>query len=69
MSVNNSQKGDGTMGILAAVEDPATVSEVLLTNTTNFVPEMLAVAGVGLGIGVVVLLLRRGWRLFKGFLS
>ncbi|WP_183407645.1 hypothetical protein [Nocardioides marmoriginsengisoli] len=31
--------------------------------------DLLGVAGVGLGIGATIFVLRKGWRLLKGFTS
>jgi len=48
---------------------PTTASGVIEAEVGNLQTEILAVAGTGLGIGVIVFALRKGWRLLKGFTS
>lgn len=46
-----------------------TAQSTLTTAVDTLDEQLLAVAGTGLAIGVVVFALRRGWRLLKGFAS
>lgn len=48
---------------------PTTASGVIDGAVTDLKPELLAVAGTGLGIGVILFALRKGWRMLKGFTS
>lgn len=56
--------------VLAAV--PAVAGDAvstITTATTDFLPSLLTVGGIGIGIGAGVLLLRRGWGLVKGLIK
>lgn len=48
---------------------PATPESIIGDAVSDMKPELLAVAGTGLGIGVTLFVLRKGWRLLKGFTS
>jgi hypothetical protein len=48
---------------------PATPLSVITGVTDDMKDDLLAVAGVGLGIGATIFVLRKGWRLLKGFTS
>lgn len=39
----------------------------ITTATANFLPDLMAVGGVAIGIGAGVLLLTRGWGLLRRF--
>ena len=51
------------------MSSPTTPGGVIDAETSGLKGDLLAVAGTGLGIGVVLFVLRKGWRLFKGFTS
>jgi len=44
------------------------VTPVITAATTDLQTTLLAVGGVAIGIGAVVLALRKGWRFFKGMI-
>ena len=46
-----------------------TVTSTLTGAVDGMSDDLLAVAGVGLGIGATLFVLRKGWRLLKGFTS
>jgi LPXTG-motif cell wall-anchored protein len=48
---------------------PADPTSVISAATGDMSDQLLSVAGVGLGIGVTIFVLRKGWRLLKGFTS
>lgn len=48
---------------------PATPVSVVTDAATGMSDDLLGVAGVGLGIGATIFVLRKGWRLLKGFTS
>jgi hypothetical protein len=48
---------------------PTTPSGVITSEVGDMTPELLSVAGIGLGVGVTLFVLRKGWRLLKGFTS
>lgn len=51
-------------------DEPTTlsgVSDALTGAIADLGPELLIIGGVAVGVGVIVLLLRRGWGLIKGF--
>jgi hypothetical protein len=48
---------------------PTTPSGVIDAEIGDMKPELLLVAGSGLGIGVIIFVLKKGWRLLKGFTS
>lgn len=48
---------------------PASPTSVITDAVGDMEGELLTVAGVGLGVGVVIFVLRKGWRLLKGFTS
>lgn len=48
---------------------PATPVSIVSDAADGMSDDLLAVAGVGLGIGAVIFVLRKGWRLLKGFTS
>jgi len=48
---------------------PATPLSTITSATSGMGDDLLAVAGVGLGIGVTVFVLRKGFRLLKGFVG
>lgn len=43
------------------------ITPMVTTATVDLLPSLLGVATLGLVVGGVVLALRRGWGLFKGF--
>jgi hypothetical protein len=43
--------------------DPAVTT--ITTATTSLLPDLLAVGGAAIGVGVGVYILRRGWQFFK----
>ncbi len=43
--------------------------DTITTALSNMQGELLQVGAVGLGIGVAIFGLRRGWKLVKGFVS
>lgn len=53
------------MYALSAATPVSTITEAAAGLDT----QLLSVAAVGLGIGVTLFVLRKGWRMFKGFTS
>lgn len=51
------------MGILASAPTPLSV---ITGATSDLLPQLLAVGGVGIVVGAGILVLRRGWGFFKG---
>lgn len=47
----------------------ATPVDTITTAASGMDAQLLGVAAVGLGVGVTVFVLRKGWRLLKGFTS
>jgi hypothetical protein len=47
---------------------PTTVS-VITDAVDGLKDDLLAIAGVGLGIGAAIFALRKGWKLVKGFVN
>jgi len=50
----------------APITDP---SDVVTGAADDLKPELMEVAGVGLGVGVAIFALRKGWSLLRGFTS
>lgn len=48
---------------------PPTAESTIDTAVSGLSDDLLAVAGIGLGIGVVIFALRKGWGLLKSFTS
>ncbi|MGV1010419.1 MAG: hypothetical protein ACOYBY_17770 [Dermatophilaceae bacterium] len=46
-----------------------TATSVITSAVSGMDTQLLSVAGVGLGVGVTLFVLRKGWRLVKGFTS
>lgn len=46
---------------------PADPTSVVTSAAEGMGDDLLAVAGVGLGVGALVFVVRRGWGLLKGF--
>lgn len=44
-------------------------STTIQTAADSLKPELLEVAGIGLGVGVAIFALRKGWSLLRGFVS
>lgn len=55
------------MNTAVILADSPTVVSTLTTAVTDMGPQLLQVGGVALGVGVIVLLLTRGWGLIKRF--
>lgn len=47
---------------------PATPVSTVTDSLSGVGDDLLAVAGVGLGIGALTLVVRKGWRLVTGFI-
>lgn len=54
------------MTIINLALDP-TVTETITTATSGMLGQLLAVGGIGIGIGAGVLVLKRGWTMLKTF--
>jgi len=48
---------------------PASPTSVITSAVDGMQDDVLEVAGVGLAIGATIFVLRKGWRLLKGFTS
>lgn len=48
---------------------PATPVSIVTDAADGMKDDLLGVAGVGLGVGAAIFVLRKGWRLLKGFTS
>lgn len=48
---------------------PASPVSVVTDAAADMSDDLLGVAAVGLGIGATIFVLRKGWRLLKGFTS
>lgn len=51
---------------MAANTDPSTA---ITSATSGLQAELMDVAGIGLGVGVAIFALRKGWSLLRGFTS
>lgn len=49
--------------------EPTTALSVITGALGDFSDQILPIAAVGLGAGVIVLAIKRGWRLAKSFLG
>jgi hypothetical protein len=47
----------------------ATPVSTITTAASGMGDDLLAVAGVGLGVGATIFVVRKGWKLLKGFTS
>jgi hypothetical protein len=55
------------VGSALAQTPDADVVDAITEATANVKVTLLALIGIGLAIGVVLYLMRKGWRTFKGF--